>query len=206
MPAVPTGAAGYRQRSSPLFASSATSYGSVPRLDWRPQPHDDIARDVDGAARATEGQHDPRLETAPPISRAVAASSAWKLASSPSTNAMPPSTATAADGAVAGPRQASRPVAIVTATRVLPIGAIKTARHGGRGRDKGIATGGAGGTERPLQFPATTSTAKRPPRFDEFPPMIVVPASTVGAQSRKPGLTVNFSTGAVRSGAMADVV
>ena len=54
-------------------------------------------------------------------------------------------------------------------------------RDGGRRRDKGIAAGGAGGTEGPFQFPATASTAKRPPRFDEFPPRIVVPASTAAS-------------------------
>src|SRR4029450_8216790 len=53
-----------------------------------------------------------------------------------------------------------------------------------------------------FNLPAEASTAKRPPRFDEFPPMIVVPAITARAQSRKPGLTVNFSIGAVRSGAI----
>jgi hypothetical protein len=57
-----------------------------------------------------------------------------------------------------------------------------------------------------FSFPVTVSTAKRPPRFDEFPPMIVVPARTVRAQSRKPGLTVNFSVGAVRSGAIPGAV
>ena len=44
------------------------------------------------------------------------------------------------------------------------------------------------------------STANKPPLFDELPPRMVVPAIVVGAQSLKPGFTVNFSVGAVLSG------
>jgi hypothetical protein len=44
------------------------------------------------------------------------------------------------------------------------------------------------------------STANRPPRFVALPPRIVVPTIVVGLQSLKPGLTVNCSVGAVRSG------
>ena len=40
--------------------------------------------------------------------------------------------------------------------------------------------------------------AYRPPRFDELPATIVVPEKVDGAQSLKPGLTANFSTGLVR--------
>ena len=49
-------------------------------------------------------------------------------------------------------------------------------------------------------LPVSMSTANRPPLFDELPPRMVVPAMVVGAQSLKPGFTVNFSVGAVRSG------
>jgi hypothetical protein len=44
------------------------------------------------------------------------------------------------------------------------------------------------------------STANNPPRFDELPPTIVDPLIAVAVQSLNPGLTVNFSVGAVRSG------
>src|ERR1035437_8035776 len=51
-----------------------------------------------------------------------------------------------------------------------------------------------------LTFPLSMSTANRRPRFVGLPASIVVPATVAGPQSLKPGLTVSFSAGAVRSG------
>ena len=51
-----------------------------------------------------------------------------------------------------------------------------------------------------FNLPLSVSTANSPPRFDELPPTIVDCAIAVGAQSLCPGLTVNFSVGAVRRG------
>src|ERR1035437_6550116 len=52
-------------------------------------------------------------------------------------------------------------------------------------------------------FPLSMSTANRPPRFVGLPASIIVPATVAGPQSLKPGLTVSFSAGAVRSGWIA---
>ena len=61
-------------------------------------------------------------------------------------------------------------------------------------------------TGRNIHFtlPVEVSTANRPPRLVGLPPRIVVPAIVVGPQSLKPGFTVSFSVGAVRSGWMAE--
>src|SRR3954464_2359535 len=103
---------------------------------------------------------------------------------------MPAPTATAALCIVAGPRHNSLPVASDKPTSVSPIGTTTTLPE----TAGAVATNGEPGAS-PLRrdihltLPVTVSTANKPPWLDELPPRIVEPAMTVGAQSRKPGLT-----------------
>ena len=106
-------------------------------------------------------------------------------------------------GATAAERRGIQPVAIVTAISVLSIGAItRLPATAAAVATKGLPLAVPVGRKDHFSAPVVVSTPNRPPRFDEFPPMIIVPAGTVGDQSRNPGFTVNFSVGAFRSGAI----